>query len=264
MLGMKNYPGDSAVVEKARAEMVEKRIRRHLPMWKLVAPTPQQVIIEFCPAGKLTVKSAESPNLRVFTFDFPAGLYEKLATYAEIDVIAAMLLRYDSVLCTTGQFWGAPAATWKLLTDKYGAEYEGFAAPLNFNIPKYYSVFEEDRVFGSRGNFLSARLVPGVYVANPPYIESIMADFADKIIALVNSADKYTFYMLLPKWLDSPPIQMIIAAGGQFVVLRRGSTIRDYVGGKNIIAPFENIFMLYTNDDALQSEAVLAEIASTF
>lgn len=51
---------------------------------------------------------------------------------------------------------------------------ELFASPFNNNYKKYYSLFETDKNFGSKGNYIQIiKQKKGCYEVNPPFLESV-------------------------------------------------------------------------------------------
>jgi hypothetical protein len=86
---------------------------------------------------------------------------------------------------------------------------ECFASPLNHVFGSYYSVFEQDAVFGSRGNLFRAvehQALPlsGRFEMNPPFEETILDKAADLLVNTFSNADCNTFLvMFTPDWKDS-------------------------------------------------------------
>jgi phosphorylated CTD-interacting factor 1 len=64
-----------------------------------------------------------------------------------------------------------------------------FASPLNHCLDNYYSVFEIDKLFGSKGNSLKKTHLSGGFEVNPPFIEETMEKTASM---LINSLKKST------------------------------------------------------------------------
>lgn len=261
MLGLYNHPDMRAeVIKKAKSELKEKRIYRELPVVLLekvgFASVDKRIEVERNEVEpRISIDKYPSNCISVvavgnctFKFQLSVELYDKLIVAGECELIK-MLLRYDTIMCQTGQFWGMPARTWRLLIDKYGAEYEGFACPLNSNLPKFFSLFPSDAVFGGQENFFDADLQPGVYVANPPYVESIMEKLTIVVQEMMTNSSPTTFFMLLPNWRDNKYLMSMITAKEcrADITLKRGHRIRDYVGNKNITANFENIILVLSN-----------------
>ena len=105
--------------------------------------------------------------------------------------------------------WALPPAVFQLLSDYMGCQTELFASPINSTYRQYYSLFQHDKFFGSRGNFFTAPdsdFVAGCYQANPPVIDAIFSRTADRINNLLQIAEKnsreLTFVFIMPNWLD--------------------------------------------------------------
>jgi len=268
LLGWHNHPEHREQVKnKAIAELSEKNMNFPIP-FKLLEDNPTvpskpslpvyiRVSKQLLKDNLVVLFEAWTPKKYNFRFELPYSLYAKLIKYTSVENIFKMLMRYDGVLAaTSGQFWGMPEKTWELLITKYGAEYEGFASPLNFNLNKFFSLFlDTDEVFGSLGNFLTAELKPGVYVANPPYIESIMLLASHKILETLEHStavgSKTTFFMLLPHWLDAPSIQNLIESKYLQVSItlqKKKHLIRNYTQNINMVANFENLIVILSNN----------------
>jgi hypothetical protein len=132
-------------------------------------------------------------------------LRELAPTRDEEIVLAA--IRY-SCLLPRGQQWHVPSKVYQKLMKEYSISLEGFASPFNFNVPKFCSIFpEKDKVFGSIGNFFNTKLTNQRAVINPPFIENILNEVADKCIAECTSGDPSesdTFLIIItPAWKDA-------------------------------------------------------------
>jgi hypothetical protein len=94
--------------------------------------------------------------------------------------------------------WGGPLASFT----------ECFASPFNHKLPRYYSMFEQDKDFGSLGNFFvmlaenDGVLPAGRYEINPPWMNAMYEKLA-KILR--NSLDRHdlTVIVVAPQWTDT-------------------------------------------------------------
>jgi len=279
LLGWYNHPEQrNEVIKKSDSELKEKRIRRKLPYQILEEKTSvidvPKVTVKFRLTSKVyhhdkvSIKvepESKSPRDAVFETVISLSKYEKLLKFADENEIARMLLRYDSMLCKTGQFWGLPPKTWKLYMEKYKVKYEGFACPLNFTLPQFFSLFPDtDSVFGSKGSFLTSILTPGIYAINPPYVESIMLEMSRKVLALLEEQGETTCFILLPNWTDAPSIISLMTSKFciEKIVLEKGEHfIYDYMEEKHMVAYFGNLVLILSNT---RPEIDLDEIKNSF
>ena len=90
---------------------------------------------------------------------------------------------------------------------------ELFASPLNHYFNDYYSLFEIDKFFGSKGSCLNNEILPtGIYEANPPFIEIVMEECAKNLIksielAKVNNEDFFCLFLL--PWRDCKAYEIL-------------------------------------------------------
>jgi hypothetical protein len=260
LLGWHNHPDDrNSVIEKAKSELQEKKLRINLPLKMLTDPLKinlkePSVIVSYSKSVVTIRISTENNN--AFDFSLSPKLYFKLVRKGSINDIAKMLLRYDSVMCDNGQFWGLSSKVWELLKKDYNVEYEGFACPLNSNLDKFFSLFiDTDAIFGSQGNYLEAKLTSGVYVCNPPYIETLLQGNAKQIKETLDSCPNTTFFSLLPKWEDSPGIISLLESPylRSRIDLEKGKHhIQNYLKEENIIGYFPGLFLVLSNNDELE------------
>lgn len=254
MLSLYNFPGDQqSVKEKANSELNEKRIRKPLPYHLLekrtLAITPRVI-------SDVVMKDLVHVQFDEFKRTLPRKRYEFLIEKACLEEIGVMLMRYDSMLCNTGQFWGLPPKVWEKLRENYGVEYEGFACPLNSTLPKFFSLFPDvDSKFGSQGNFLTSTLTPGVYAINPPYIEGVMVEVVKKVFELLERDAKSVCFFLLPYWMDSPGIIPLVESKycvGKVVLEKHKHSVHNYITDETMTAHFGNLFLCLTNDSSFR------------
>lgn len=108
-----------------------------------------------------------------------------------------------------GLQWAVPRAVMRALSTHYGCKTELFASPINFCYHDYYSLFESDKVFGSKGNFFTADpndFTEGAFQVNPPFIDPLFSELTCRIIhflEIAESRDKeLTFIYIMPDWSD--------------------------------------------------------------
>ena len=79
------------------------------------------------------------------------SLCEKRLTESQIDQeMIGLVLRYKCMSAFENNFYGSVPSEWGDVLSHYQ---ECFASPLNHKFRTYYSMFEEDMVFGSKGIF---------------------------------------------------------------------------------------------------------------
>jgi hypothetical protein len=116
-----------------------------------------------------------------------------------------------------------PDIGFQWLRDQLGVRIECFASPLNCYNQRFFSVAKDtDYYFGSLGNFflyhgdVSVGRVGtdeiglecgGSFEANPPFVESVMNQMAQKIDDILtkyeNSPYPFSFSVVVPAWVDS-------------------------------------------------------------
>jgi Phosphorylated CTD interacting factor 1 WW domain len=131
----------------------------------------------------------------------------------EVD-LSRLSYMYD-ILDGKGLQWAAPPAVFRLL-QHIGCDTELFASPLNCNLTHYYSLFEYDKLFGSKGNFFSApetNFREGIYEVNPPFINEIFVKSTERIIHFLEVAESsgkgLTFIYIMPGWIDNESFALI-------------------------------------------------------
>lgn len=112
-----------------------------------------------------------------------------------------------SMLDGKGLQWAVPYKFLNYLRAKLGCNTEIFASPINCYYDNYYSLFNTDKVFGSRGNFFTSSdnsFVEGAYQINPPFIDSLFTKTTERLLRLLKKADdngkELTFIYIMPNW----------------------------------------------------------------
>jgi hypothetical protein len=103
--------------------------------------------------------------------------------------------------------WAVPPAVMWVFKEKLYCNTDIFASPMNTYNNRYYSLFHFDTFFGSLGNFFTApddHFVSGSYHVNPPFIISLFTKTTDRILSLLERAEKngqdLTFVYIMPDW----------------------------------------------------------------
>ena len=112
--------------------------------------------------------------------------------------------------------WSIPEKTIRYISETFNCHTELFASPFNVKLKYYYSLFQRDMYFGSRGNFFNAPdsdFIRGSYEVNPPFIEIIFLNAIHRILKFLTIAEKngerLTFIFIIPAWQDCPPLNII-------------------------------------------------------
>lgn len=171
----------------------------------------------------VTIKIGNQLRINSIVLKLGREKIAELSRYDSHHVVLPMILRYETMV-SGGQQWSLPAAQYDYLYTNYDVRFEGFASPLNSGLSgkkdaKFCSLFAEDDIFGSIGNFfdqtlyeeqdlLSLKSVEAAiddvlhettedtinvayekkenakrhWVVNPPFVEDIMIRVVDKII----------------------------------------------------------------------------------
>lgn len=75
---------------------------------------------------------------------------------------------------------------------------ELFGSPLNTVSEQYYSPFEDEKYFGSRGNFFTSDIAPGRYLANPPYDKELVQKMIIRLIDCLSNTLGITIIINIP------------------------------------------------------------------
>lgn len=114
----------------------------------------------------------------------------------------SLVLRYQCLDAFENNFHASIPKEWKTEFNDFT---ECFASPLNNKLDNYFSMFEEDKIFGSRGNFFTFlsknnnSLPDGKYEMNPPWMNP-MYEFLQNVIK--NSVQSANVQVILigPSW----------------------------------------------------------------
>jgi hypothetical protein len=135
------------------------------------------------------------------------------------DVCIGLILRYRCVGGFKSNLHGSVPEEWK---DALVDFTECFASPLNHKFERYYSVFDEDSVFGGMGDFflaIGSTLPSGKYEINPPFHVALLDRVADIVAESFRSGANLQVVMVVPDWQDShfvPVLDSVCRALGSF------------------------------------------------
>jgi len=138
-----------------------------------------------------------------------------------------VLLNHYALLEGLSFQWGVPPKVHEALRYHVDIKGELFASPINCISPNFWSLFQIDKLFGSRGNFFKAGyhdfvsypqnmkkiLQGGIYQVNPPFIEALFVESSLRISKYLEQAQKdgieLSFIYFMPNWLDSAGYQQL-------------------------------------------------------
>lgn len=151
----------------------------------------------------------------------PISVYNKMGRnyrylpYAKNNYIWLCACIYGILGCK-GLQWAVPSRVLDLLQETLGCNTELFASPINNYFSNYYSLFDGDKAFGSKGNFFTAPnsdFIEGCYQINPPFIDPIFTKTTEKVLFLLSEAEnnnkKLTFVYIMPEWKDFITYNMV-------------------------------------------------------
>jgi phosphorylated CTD-interacting factor 1 len=132
--------------------------------------------------------------------------------------IFSLLLRYKALRGHGFQAAAGPAV-FEALRSHLGIAFECFASPLNARYARFCSAFDDtDAPFGSAGSFFGFQAPRGgAFEVNPPFAAEVMDAAAERIAALLATADAagtaLTFAVLLPGWRELAARSALRASG---------------------------------------------------
>eukprot|EP01031_Cornospumella_fuschlensis_P033528 gene33528-40563_t len=132
-----------------------------------------------------------------------------------------VLSRYETLSGKSeGYQMAFPDVGFKYLRDTWGVDTECFASPLNCYNSRFCSIARDtDQFFGSLGNFFCYEgevtqryrsagagniTRGGSFEANPPFVEAVMNEMADRIFFLLSKypSAPFSFIVIVPGWSD--------------------------------------------------------------
>jgi len=142
------------------------------------------------------------------------------------------------------------------LRDNFNVQHECFAGPINNVLPSFCSLFPEDSAFGGKGDFFKYEIEEGhSYVANPPYIESVMLNMASRIDSLLQYVNA-RFFVTVPDWENCAANQEMLAS--KFCVYHKVIPEKfkyyDHVLGKNAPMKFGLLLIVLQSKDFVKGD----------
>ena len=204
-----------------------KTMHRLSSTLKASASTSEEVTLEI--KSEIAIDSDEDDNLcdiavQDNTYSIRLGHLRKLLrlystyTQASCDMMDPTFLR--RVFCvlsriellsadSVGYQMALPESKFGVLSSLLGVNTECFASPLNVTLERYFSVAPDtDQFFGAKGNFFASNLgqyeFPLSLQANPPFVEEIMVNMAQKIESFLEDGESQdaalSFSVFIPAW----------------------------------------------------------------
>lgn len=162
------------------------------------------------------VRGMQPVNVTIgrISFVLPFTIYSRLMTSADNDrqLLTRFFLRYHLMGPLDGMFWSMDKRLYQLMSNTELPTLEGFASPLNWNLPNYCSAFKEDITLGSKGNFfdyIDILNAPARIIINPPYTELIMETCIERSLQYLKRVRGGEIIMMLPHWSDMTGIKKL-------------------------------------------------------
>lgn len=148
-----------------------------------------------------------------------------LLQHYSLQDVCASIIRHLSLCVSSGQHWRLPQTHIDYLYTHCGIRYEAFTSPMNSGLivhqnetsdsngVRWFSLFPEDKLIGSSGNFFDCDLeeLSENIIINPPFIETVMNDAATKILEYFDTHPQthVTAFYMCPEWSDCEAYQKL-------------------------------------------------------
>lgn len=138
-----------------------------------------------------------------------------------MDSLIGLVLRYQCLMAFDSNFHGSVPGNWK---STLGGFTECFASPFNHKFERYYSMFEQDREFGSLGNFFvmlegNRGVLPnGNYEINPPWMDGMYERLA-KVLERTLETQDVKVVLVAPNWDKTrwlPSLQRLVRGAPRY------------------------------------------------
>ena len=123
-----------------------------------------------------------------------------------------------------------------MLREDLGVSSELFASPLNCRFPRFCSAAHDcDAPLGSAGSFLGYWPRSGAFLANPPFVPSLVSRMAAHMAQLLEAANTagglLLFIVVVPYWPDKPCWQQLSSSKHTTATLRLAQAEHGYYEG---------------------------------
>jgi hypothetical protein len=185
----------------------------------------------------------------------------KLHSYNEL---VPLIERYYILQADGGFFWSGPPDLYKFLAlpeDGLIETIEGFGSPFNHNyLDAYCSLYPDDKVFGSIGNFFHQIVHRGNekdegyrrWIINPPFTYKILGMVYEAVTLRMNYYPKDEYYFILPSWAPVTFLTMLETRGSVINLTRGTYKMYNHITNEYFY-PMNNIVLasLASNDQRL-------------
>ena len=129
-----------------------------------------------------------------------------------------------------------PGALFDALRADFGVTMEAFASPLNCRFPRFCSAAHDcDAQLGGAGSFFSYWPRSGAFLANPPFVPSLVSRMAEHLGELLEAASAagglLLFVVVVPYWPEKPCWQQLQASKHTTATLRLAQAEHGYYEG---------------------------------
>lgn len=135
------------------------------------------------------------------------SMYRKLEKFYDgkfknKDMLFFCILYRYSILGADNQQLSVNVDLKRELTTNFSVNYELFGSCFNRTYKTYNSIYYDvEKYFGSAGNFFNNTYIEGLYMANPPFDETIMENMSLKLIECLEKTSKpLGFIIFIPIW----------------------------------------------------------------
>lgn len=216
---------------------------------------------------KLVVSGTTSPettltivynndSYNTISISIPTELASNILSIGNIEDTIDLVERYNFIAPETGLFWSIHPRVYKFLNN-FNVEkldeppIECFASPYNHNLPLFCSAYNEDRLYGSLGNFFNVITSRGFdgciaqthqkrrWIVNPPYTPFMFERVINIIENRLTIFPRDEFFFLLPVWKNVKLIETIRSRGVLEIVYAGEYELFDHITGSSLSPPVD-------------------------
>jgi hypothetical protein len=115
-------------------------------------------------------------------------------------IIWCLLYRYQHLGLLTGVQGAVLPKYYKNIKANYNCNLECFGSFINHTLDYYCGLFYDlEHYFGCLGNFFNITLIKGFFVANPPFITSVMNKMINMFLEFLNN-NQISLFIVMPVW----------------------------------------------------------------
>lgn len=205
----------------------------------------------------------------LFVYIFPADLLQALLSRCNLVQISIICLRYACTL-QQAQQWSNSPQFYKIITQVYHADIEGFASPLNTRIilasdeTKFCSMFPDvDQVAGSLGSFFTNEFTGHTITVCPPYTIYLFDEILRKIKEHMSRQEVTRFILGIADWPDIDLIQYLEKSPYtkfKHITKKNEHYFIDTKYDCKMLAPFQNRYYVVSNETTKEDYSPLARM----